>query len=463
MTVEQSMGTGWQLPFHPDDVPISKERWEHSLATGDEYSTEYRCRRHDGEWRWMLGRALPLKDHERGKILKWFGTCTDIHDLVEARQATKRTHEKLLNVIAHAKVTVWSVDRHRNLTFLEGKLMWDASEEDIGPQSLGQNVYDVFGRHKGEIDLPLYKKPIEEVLDGAAKEQVTEHHIDGNGRWFRTRFVPILGKKGHGGDIDESFVDGVIGVSMDVTEVKETEANLQSQEEENTRLLSNEAAAKEASRLKSQFLANMSHEIRTPIAGVIGMSELLADTDLDDEQMEFAENIQRSANGLLTVINDILDLSKVESGRLDIEEVQFSLSVVIRDVSKMLSFAAERKNLNFMSDIQIGMDHDLIVMGDPGRVRQILTNLLTNSIKFTSEGNVKLAVMAQKETAETIEAKFVVEDTGIGIEEEVRKRLFKPFSQADSSTARRFGGTGLGLTISKNVRRSSYSSNDVRN
>ena len=117
----------------------------------------------------------------------------------------------------------------------------------------------------------------------------------------------------------------------------------------------------------------------------------------------------------------------------------------------MLSFAAERKSLEFRSDIQVGVDHDLIVMGDPGRVRQILTNLLTNSIKFTTTGYVKLAVKTKQETSETISVLFTVEDTGIGIEEEVSKRLFKPFSQADSSTARRFGGTGLGLTISKNV------------
>lgn len=448
--MESSLGEEWQNSFHPDDISTARRRWNHSLATGDEYTTEYRCKRFDGAWRWMLGRALPLKESKTGKIIKWFGTCTDIHDLVEARQEAKRIREQLLNVIKHALVTVWAVDRDRNITFLEGELMWD-EDSPSAEASIGKNVYDVFGKSQGGEQMSLYREPIDRIFDGKDSERISEHFIDGNQRWFRTRFVPMLSNLQDFGSSDLSNVEGVIGISMDVTELKQREAELHSQEKENYRLHSAETAAKEASQLKSQFLANMSHEIRTPIAGVIGMSELLIDTELDEEQRECAENIQRSANGLLTVINDILDLSKVESGRLDVEEVQFSLSVVIRDVSKMLSFAAGRKHLAFESNIQLGSLEDLIVMGDPGRLRQILTNLLTNSIKFTSVGSVTLAVAIERETHDTIEVVFTVEDTGIGIEEEVRGRLFKPFSQADSSTARRFGGTGLGLTICKNV------------
>lgn len=203
----------------------------------------------------MLGRALPLRDSKSKKIVKWFGTCTDIHDLVEARQEAKQTREQLLNVIKHALVTVWVVNRDRALTFLEGRLMWDEDEEDIHEGCIGQNVYEAFGKHKGKIDLPLYRDPIEGILDGKYTEQTQEHHIDGNGRWFRTRFVPIRDSKGD--SMQDRSVTGVIGISMDVTELKDREADLQSQEKENLRLLSAETAAKEASRLKSQFLANM--------------------------------------------------------------------------------------------------------------------------------------------------------------------------------------------------------------
>lgn len=457
LTEEQSLGHGWALPFHPDDMELTGKRWANSLATGQEYITEYRCQRKDGQWRWFLGRALPMRD-DGGNIVNWFGTCTDIHEAVVTREAAKETREQLLRVIETAQVTLWCIDLDRKITFLEGALMW---RNDLPKNCIGSDVYELFGTMKEESDGEFYKEPIEAILKGREVEATTEAQIKSNGRWFRTRYVPLYRNLRTAGVEGASYIDGVIGVSMDVTELHNRERELRTQEHKNSQLMANALAAKEASRLKSQFLANMSHEIRTPIAGVIGMSELLLDMNLDEEQRECSENIQRSANGLLTVINDILDFSKVESGRLDVEEVQFSLSVVLHDVNKMLSFAAERKNLVYESHIERRVSRDLRVLGDPGRLRQILTNLLTNSIKFTSDGRVTLSVFVKEQTSEAVVVKFVVEDTGIGIEEEVRKKLFTPFSQADSSTARRYGGTGLGLTISKNVSSSAWSVDQV--
>ncbi|KAF2001140.1 putative histidine kinase group protein-like protein [Amniculicola lignicola CBS 123094] len=447
LTVDESLGEGWRLPFHPDDMTSTAHRWMHSLKTGDEYNTEYRCQRHDGEWRWMLGRAVPFYDDD-GKIIKWFGTCTDIHDLVEARQEARQTKAQLLRVIEHAHVTLWAINKSNELILMEGDMRFN---QNPNKDAIGENIYELFGKlgAKG-AEIERWRRPINHILEGAVQGEIVEKFVQDE-RYYRTRLCPLWSTSRVGGVDGAAYIDGVIGVSMDVTELMERENQLKLQEKENSRLLANAAAAKEASRMKSQFLANMSHEIRTPIAGVIGMSELLLDMNLDEEEKECAENIQRSANGLLTVINDILDFSKVESGRLDVEEVQFSLSVVLGDVNKMMSFAAQRKNIAYESFIQPEVERDLRVMGDPGRLRQILTNLLTNSIKFTSEGSVRLDAAITSESKDIVTVHFTVADTGIGIEEEVRKRLFQPFSQADSSTARRFGGTGLGLTISKNL------------
>lgn len=454
LSVEESEGEGWMNGFHPDDLAVAGPVWEHCLATGEEYLTEYRARSAAGEWRWMLGRALPMRD-EQGKILKWFGTCTDIHELVLAREEAKQTRAQLEQVIEHARITLWAVDMKRNLNLFEGQPMYEPDAQQVyrsKQEYLGMNLWDIMREQGRQNERNFYEKPLETILNGTTKEETIEVEVSASNRWFRTRLFPMLRRERAGGIEGDAFIDGVVGCSMDVTEMKRAEQDLQRRNKENARLMAQSVAAKEASKMKSQFLANMSHEIRTPIAGVIGMSELLLDDDigaLTKDQRECAENIQRSANGLLTVINDILDFSKVESGRLDIEEVQFDLSVVIKDVNKMLSFAAERKNLKYIDDIPEIKNWK--VMGDPGRLRQVMTNLLTNSIKFTSEGSVTMCVRVQKETDSILEITFTIKDTGIGIEEEVRRRLFKPFSQADSSTARRFGGTGLGLTISKNL------------
>lgn len=456
LTVEESIGNGWRNPFHPDDMALTSQRWAHCLATGAEYRTEYRCQAKTGEWRWMLGRALPMRD-ENGTVVKWFGTCTDIHEQVVAREEAKQTRLQLLKVIEMAKISLWTINRDRKLSMLEGALLWnrnDKSQEtddEARAEAIGTNVYDLLRAHN-LVEAQQYEHYIEGVLSGTLVDETIEVRLEKTGSWFRTRFIPLHRQERNGGVEGDMVMEGVVAVSMDVTELRKREEQLWEKDRDNGRLLAQSEADKEASKMKSQFLANMSHEIRTPIAGVIGMAELLLDDTegtLNEEQRECAENLQRSANGLLTVINDILDFSKVESGRLDIEEVQFDLNIVVHDVNKMLSFAAERKGLLYIDETQ--ELERLKVMGDPGRLRQIITNLLTNSIKFTSEGSVKMQVKIREETADTVAVQFTVEDTGIGIEEDVRKRLFQPFSQADSSTARRFGGTGLGLTISKNV------------
>jgi PAS domain S-box-containing protein len=249
--------------------------------------------------------------------------------------------------------------------------------------------------------------------------------------WFRMSCHSLKDKSG--------TVMGALVVAQDISEHRIIQENLRIAKE------STEAA----SNVKSQFFANMSHELRTPMNGIIGLSQLLSDTQLNPQQREYVNTMRTSAESLVMIINDVLDFSKVEAGKLEIQEEEFDLEILIDSVAKIMSFGALNKNLDFKYIIDPDINTHLI--GAAGRVRQILTNFLGNAIKFTDSGSVTLDVSLEKHMGDKVQVKFTVRDTGIGISENARGNIFKPFAQADATTTRRYGGTGLGLAISKEL------------
>jgi PAS domain S-box-containing protein len=289
-------------------------------------------------------------------------------------------------------------------------------------------------------------RPIEEIVgcDPEEAKQIAEDVTGGKEIHSITRR-----KRGDGSTLDielyavplwsDGKISGALAMYQDITErVKAEQAIVRAKE-----------AAEAASRAKSEFLANMSHEIRTPMNGIIGMTELALDTDLNAEQREYLAMVDSSAHSLLGVLNDILDFSKIEAGKLDLELAPFALRQSIGETMKALGFRARQKGLNLKWRVHDGVADDFV--GDVGRLRQVLVNLVGNALKFTERGEVSVEVEQDQQSAGLTTLHFRVRDTGIGIAAEKQALIFEPFTQADSSTTRKYGGTGLGLGISSRL------------
>jgi PAS domain S-box-containing protein len=288
----------------------------------------------------------------------------------------------------------------------------------------------LLGAPEGEVQ--RFLDADQRVIDSGEVVFVPEQVLTTHGRttWLQISKMPIE-VPGRG--------RCVLGVCVDITARKEIEGELHRAK----------VAAEHAARAKSDFLAMMSHEIRTPMNGVLGMTGLLLDTSLTAEQREYAETVRSSGSALLGILNEILDLSKIEAGRMELEHIDFSVAAAVEEATELLAERAHSKRLELLSRVDPKIPATL--RGDPGRFRQVLINLLGNAIKFTERGEVVTTVEVAQEGPDTVELQVAVRDSGVGITAEARSRLFQPFSQADSSTTRKFGGTGLGLAICRRL------------
>lgn len=306
---------------------------------------------------------------------------------------------------------------------------------------------EVLGRSFDQLVAPEARHPMHDSIRAHLGGSPTQHYeLPIVSKYGNRRFLEvstrILYRRG------QPFA--VQGIGRDITDRKQAQQRLEESarqlQEKNEELSTALKMARDATQLKEQFLANTSHELRTPMNGILGMATLLLDTKLDDDQREYALAVNQCANDLLTIINDILDVSQIESGRIALDEMVYDIADSLRSVMKLLRLRAMAKNLSFTYEIGEGVPNRLL--GDSVRVRQIFTNLIANAIKFTPTGavNVRLTRVAQEDRV-----RCEVVDTGIGVPEIARERIFDAFVQADGTTRRRFGGTGLGLTISRQL------------
>jgi two-component system sensor histidine kinase/response regulator len=414
--------------IHPEDIAAWKQTLSRIQANAS-VEHEMRFQHANGGYRWMRVAGV-IQVNSRSECESLSGSIRDIHEQRMAQLELKDTQSRLNRAISGTQDGLWEMDLHTDKLWLAPRFA----------NMLGYDPDEVCNWSGYDVDAITHPDDLPAVVDMRYRATALFAPFDvearmrtKQNRWLWMRIRGTLERDADGRPLRLS------GSIQDVNDARLIHDELVAATEE----------AQAANRAKSAFLANVSHEIRTPMNGIIGMSGLLLETSLDRTQMEFADTIRSSADALLTVINDLLDFSKIEAGKFEIERIEMDLRSNVEDVGAMLGFQAANKNLELI--INVHSEVPEFVMGDPQRIRQCLINLIGNAIKFTRQGEVVVDVSC----AQALEGKsvlhFEVRDTGIGLEADAIERLFKPFSQADSSTTRKFGGTGLGLSIVKRL------------
>lgn len=412
---------------HPDDLDkINSSMKAVYMGKKEVHEVETRYKTKAGEWRWVLTRGKISERNSQGLPIRMTGVHIDIDDSKKAGFALQEAKLQLANVANSIPTLISLWDKNMRCQFAnDAYAKWLGQE---APQLLGRTMKEIVGETAFEARKDLIMRAL--AGERIAYDIRSVRRSDGESRYLSVMFMPyVLNKK----------INGFYVFVQDVTDSKQQELTA----------IDERKKALEATTIKSQFLANMSHEIRTPINGIIGMTSLLLGTELDEQQREYTEIVNRSSEILLNLVNDILDFSKIEAGKLRLEHIDLNINQILSDTEKSFAFQAKEKsiNLEFIKDNEI--NH--YVKGDPGRIQQIFNNLISNAVKFTEKGNVTVKMKLMGQNEERTKIRFEVTDSGIGMSQETIGKMFQAFSQADSSTSRKFGGTGLGLSICKQL------------
>jgi PAS domain S-box-containing protein len=382
----------------------------------------------DQEDTWCSTTKVPLRDAS-GETIGTFGISRDVTLQMRAELELARERDLLKTITTNIPDTIYVKDRCGRFVTANVATLKMLGLETLD-ELVGKTDYDFLPTEMA-CNFVADDQVVMRTNEAMLGQEESLRRSDGSLIWLSTTKVPLRGEDGE--------VVGLVGIGRDITQRKHAEEEL----------LAAKNSADSANHAKSEFLANMSHEIRTPMNGIIGMTELLSATRLDGEQREFLQLVQESSQSLLRLLNDILDFSKIEAGRMELEEVSFNVRDCVGKAVKLLTFKAEEKDLELAGRIDPSIPNQVI--GDPGRLRQIIVNLVGNAIKFTESGEVVVDVNPEEMTDRSAVLHFTVRDTGIGIPLEKQQKIFEEFAQADSSTTREFGGTGLGLAISSRL------------